>query len=153
MAMYSWLQHAVLSLQFHNYMWLDLQELKSKRWLDMRATLLYYPDTPMQTTRSSFTGIIFVTLFTHITTMECMVLLGHTNKATIGVKLLLATVSTWQVNCGCLCTSMNTQWLFFWSIVNLLPSPNLPPINWVHDIGEAWIKSVWNSSGISYCSC
>ena len=41
--------------------------------------------------------------------MECVVPLGHTNKATLGIKLPPATVPAWQVNCGCLCTSMNTH--------------------------------------------
>ena len=38
-------------------------------------------------------------------------------KATLAVKLLPVTVSTLQVNCGCLCTSVDTQWLLFQSIV------------------------------------
>ena len=44
--------------------------------------------------------------------MECVVPLGCTNKATLGVKLLLVTVSARQVNCGCLCTSVNTMAAF-----------------------------------------
>ena len=62
--------------------------------------------------------------------MECVVPLGCTNKATLGVKLLSATVSAWQVNCGCLCTSMNTQWLLFCSNIRknppTAPHPLLP---------------------------
>ena len=86
-------------------------------------------------------------------TMECVVPLGHTNKATLGINLPLVTVSAWQVNFGCLC--MDTQWLLFQSNVwrNPLSAPHLPPtpppptppacpppINWIHDIGEAWKK-------------
>ena len=41
--------------------------------------------------------------------MECVVALGRTNKATLGIKLPSATVPAWQVNCGYLCTSMNTH--------------------------------------------
>ena len=40
--------------------------------------------------------------------MKCVVPLGCTNKATLGIKLPPATVPAWQVNCGCLCTSLNT---------------------------------------------
>ena len=58
-------------------------------------------------------------------TMECAVPLGHTNKATLSVKLLPVTVSTWQVNCGCLWTSMDTQWLLFQS--NAWKNPPLAP--------------------------
>ena len=61
--------------------------------------------------------------------MECVVPLGRTNKATLDVKLLSATVPAWQVNCGCLCTSMNTQWLLFCSNVqkNQPMAPHRPP--------------------------
>ena len=45
--------------------------------------------------------------------MECVVPLGRNDKATLGIKMPSATVPAWQVNCGCLCTSMNTQWLLF----------------------------------------
>ena len=34
--------------------------------------------------------------------MECAVPLGCTNRATLGVKLLVVSVSALQVNCGCL---------------------------------------------------
>ena len=72
-------------------------------------------------------------------TMESVVPLGHTNKAMFGIKLLLATIPAWQVNCGCLC---NTQWLLFCSNVwkNPPSAPHPPPIYWIHDIGEAWKK-------------
>ena len=50
-------------------------------------------------------------------TMECMVPLGCTNKAKLGIKLSSGTLPAWQVNCDCLCTSMNTQWLLFCSNV------------------------------------
>ena len=61
--------------------------------------------------------------------MECVVPLARTNKATLGIKLPSATVLAWQVNCGCLCTSMNTQWLLFCSNVwkNPPTAPHLPP--------------------------
>ena len=102
-------------------------------------------------------------------TMQCVVPLGHAHKATFGVKLLSATLPALQVNCGCLCTSMNTQWLLFclnlWK--NLLwaphstppptPSPSHPPtpIYWIHYIGEAWKKCLkiqqhWLASYNSY---
>ena len=81
-------------------------------------------------------------------TMECVVPLGRTNKATLGYKLPSATVPAWQVNCGCLCTSMNIQWLLFCSNVwksppaapHPPPPPTHPPIYWIQDIGEAWKK-------------
>ena len=59
----------------------------------MKATFLHYPDTPiieLQITRYAFTGIISVTLtgkFMTVHTTECAVPTGHTNKATLGVKL------------------------------------------------------------------
>ena len=101
-------------------------------------------------------------------TMECVVLLGCTNKATFGVRLLPVTVSAWQVNCGCFCTPMDTQWLLFQS--NIWKNPPLacyppppptspppahpPPINWIHDIAWRGLeKSVWKSSSISYIYC
>ena len=98
----------------------------------MKATLLHYPDTPMaelQIARPAFTGIISVTLNSWQSTMDCMVPLGRTNKATLGIKLPSATVPAWQVNCGCLCTSMNTQWLLFCSNVwkNPPTAPHPPP--------------------------
>ena len=84
-------------------------------------------------------------------TMERVLPLGRTNKATLGIKLPSATVPAWQVNCGCLCTSMNTQWLLFCS--NVWKSPptaphrpphpppaHPPPIYWIQEIGEAWKK-------------
>ena len=88
-----------------------------------------------------------------------------TNKATLGVKLLSAIVSAWRVNYGCLCTSMNTQWLLFCSILwkNLPSAPTCshspphppltrpPPINWIHGFGEAWKKCLrFHPSSISY---
>ena len=56
--------------------------------------------------------------------------LGCTNKATLGIKLPSATIPAWQVNCGCLCTSMNIQWLLFCSNVwkNPPTAPHPPPI-------------------------
>ena len=45
--------------------WNNPAELKSKNWLNMKATFLHHPGTPMrelQITRSAFTGIISVTL-------------------------------------------------------------------------------------------
>ena len=70
----------------------NLQELK---WLNMKATLLHYPDTPMaelQITGSAFTDIISVTLLVHDSPLWSVVPLGSTNKATLGAKLLSATV-------------------------------------------------------------
>ena len=72
-------------------------------------------------------------------TMECTVPLGCTNNFALGVKLLPATVLAWQVNCGCLCTSMDksmTAFLFkrmkepaFSSppTPNTHPTPSHPP--------------------------
>ena len=63
--------------------------------------------------------------------MECVVPLGRTNKATLGIKLPSATVPAWQVNCGCLCTSMNTHGLLFcsnvWKSPPTAPHPPPPP--------------------------
>ena len=59
--------------------------------------------------------------------MEYALPLGHTNKATLGVKLLSVTVSPTKVNFGCLCTSMNTQWLLFCLNVSKNPPSALYP--------------------------
>ena len=88
-------------------------------------------------------------------TMECVVPLGHTNKATLGVKLLPVTVSAWQVNCGCLCTSMDTQWLLFqsnvWKNLPSTPHPFHPPTPYKLNLWywRGLDKGVWKSSSIS----
>ena len=71
-----------------------------------------------------------------------------TNKAVWGVKLLLMTVSAYQVDCGCFCEILNTQhcclspsgWYYPPSASNPPPTPTPhpparpPPINFIHDI-------------------
>ena len=77
---------------------------------------------------------------------ECTVSLKWTNKVILGVRLLPATVSASQVNCGCLRTSLNTLWLLFCSNAwkNPPPAPCSPHSSSTYptpDIAEAW-KSV-----------
>ena len=78
-----------------------------------------------------------------------------TNKAACGVKLLLTTVSAYQVDCGCFCAILNTQhrclspcgWYYPPSASHPPPAPTPPlsfpppptrhpppPINFIHDI-------------------
>ena len=106
--------------------------------------------------RSAFTGIISVTR--KFMTVHYVVY----GAPGTPIRLLLVsncyvpvTVLDWQVNCGYLCSSKNTQWLIFSSNVwNNLPfaphpllPPNLPPINWIW-YWWGW-KSVWDFSSIS----
>ena len=77
-----------------------------------------------------------------------MGLLMGTNKAAWGVKLLLMTVSAYQVDCGSFCAILNTQhcclspcgWYYPPSASHPPPTPtppsptHPPPINFIHDI-------------------
>ena len=63
------------------------------------------PDTPIRElcihiTRSTFTGIISVTLIDDSDTMECRVPLGRTSKATLGKLLPVTQHQLWLIEHG-----------------------------------------------------
>ena len=119
----------------------------------MKATLWHYPDVATNDRaidgqlcfhRWSFAGPVKPR---QSTTGSIGPLMG-TNKAAWGVKLLLMTISAYQVDCGSFCALLNTQhcclspcgWYCPPSASHPPPTPTPPsfhpptPINFIHDI-------------------
>ena len=115
-------QHMHKLFKIQSHLWLDLtksgfhaQELKSNLWPNVKATLQHYP----RSTRTNDGAIDGQVCFhggsfddpvkpRRSTTGSMGPLMG-TNKAAWDVKLLLVTVSAYQVDCGCFCAILNTQ--------------------------------------------